>query len=89
VLVYRMLTHGEAWVDRGAARERHPPRDANKSFWRALPSCNRIKAIRANLRSRSAKCIFKSWRYAVALTVFLMATQGTETGWLSTRWGMS
>jgi hypothetical protein len=37
---------------------------------------------------QTAEGTFRSWRYGVALTVFLMATQGMEIGWLSTRWGM-
>ena len=55
----------------------------------ALPSNNRIKPIGANLCFSHAKRILKSWWYAVALTVFLMATQGTETGSLTTLWGIS
>jgi hypothetical protein len=48
-----------------------------------------MKPIRTNLRFSHAKRILKSWRYAGALTVFLMATQGTETGSLTTLWGIS
>jgi hypothetical protein len=69
----------------GGVRVWWAPGDSFRDPFRPTISLSRSSA---SLPSRPAKCIFTSWRYVVALTVFLMATQGMATGSLSTRWGM-
>src|SRR3954454_7793838 len=64
VLIHRLLTHGQAWIDRGAAQ-------FERNAWNAIwPSCTQRRKPKASPWSRSQKPTNRSSSRAVSFGQF-------------------